>query len=423
MRNRNILNNSETLKIKTVKYRSIEGFIKNIKKIVIDILQSINDECFVYKSDLDLFDITYIISKIISNNWSTTIVNQHIKNKDIAYITNSAINDKRKNIDYKYLKLAYEALMGIIKNDIENYSNKVDVKNLYAVDGSKINFFKQLESEGYTVSNNNNYCKALMSTVYDVSNELVMDTVIKKSMKEGKIFEKQLNNFQKKSIIMGDGHYFTKGVLNKMREKGIYGIFKAPRNLNICKDFLKMNDESKIYDYNGINVRLIKYKNYNNTYILGTNILTNEKYTNDFIIKMYNQRWFVEDFFKISKCYLNFNKTHARTMNNIMQEVYMQMIIVALSKYIEIIAPVFLPNNYNYINHKINRKNVINSVSNDIIYLILYEKHNKKYINAMKNILFDLINCVTLIEDNRYEKRIRKMPITQFMNNNNYENG
>jgi hypothetical protein len=57
------------------------------------------------------------------------------------------------------------------------------------------------------------------------------------------------------------------------------------------------------------------------------------------------------------------------------------------------------------------------------MYYILYKKVNKKNIQIIINMLFDLINSVTLIEDNRYEKRIRKLPITQFINNNNYDNG
>jgi hypothetical protein len=414
-RNRHQLDNNKIYEIKKNKYRSIGGFIKNIKKVLINILKNINDECFVYDSDLNFVDITYIISKSISNNWSTSIVNQHIKDKNIAYVSNSAINDKRKKIDYRYFKLIYNTLMDIIKKDIEYYSNKINIKNLYAVDGSKINFFKHLENDGYTISENNHYCKALISAIYDVSNELVADIVVDKSMNEGKIFETQLNKC--------DGHYFTKGVLDKMNVKEINGIFKVPRNICICKDFLKTNKQSRIYNYKGNRVRLIKYKNQNSTYILGTNIFDKKEYSNNFIIKMYEQRWFVEEFFKISKCYLNFNKTHSRSINNILQEVYTQSIIVALSKYIEIVAPVFLTNRHDYNNYKINRKNVINSISNDIMYYILYKKVNKKNIQIIINMLFDLINSVTLIEDNRYEKRIRKLPITQFINNNNYDNG
>jgi hypothetical protein len=51
-----------------------------------------------------------------------------------------------------------------------------------------------------------------------------------------------------------------------MNVKEINGIFKVPRNICICKDFLKT---SRIYNYKGNRVRLIKYKNQNSTYILG----------------------------------------------------------------------------------------------------------------------------------------------------------
>ena len=54
-----------------------------------------------------------------------------------------------------------------------------------------------------------------------------------------------------------------------MNVKEINGIFKVPRNICICKDFLKTNKQSRIYNYKGNRVRLIKYKNQNSTYILG----------------------------------------------------------------------------------------------------------------------------------------------------------
>jgi hypothetical protein len=207
-----------------------------------------------------------------------------------------------------------------------------------------------------------------------------------------------------------------------MNNGEIFGIFKVPRNINICKAFLNSLEENRTSLYKGIKIRLVKYKHYKNVYVLGTNLFDIEKYPNKVIIELYKQRWFVEEYFKIVKCYFNTKITCSKLINNILQEVYIQMIITAISKYIEIVAPTFLPNKYSYNNNKINRNILINTVANDLLYLIFYKNMTNKIIKKISDMLFDLINNVCLIEDNRYNVRARKTPITQFINNKNYDN-
>ena len=99
------------------------------------------------------------------------------------------------------------------------------------------------------------------------------------------------------------------------------------------------------------------------------------------------------------------------------------MIIVAISKYIEIVVPTFLVNKSNYRTQKINRSQLIKNVSIDLLFLLFYKKLNNHTIQKIINLLFDLINKTYLIEDNRYEPRKRKLPLTEFTNNKCYDNG
>ena len=159
--------------------------------------------------------------------------------------------------------------MDIVNVDINKFSNETRIKNLYAVDGTKINFFKQLAKDDFNLSKNGNYCKTLMNTIYDVTNELPVNTILSKNMSEGALLIQQLNEIPKTSIILGDGHYFTQNVLNKMNNSEIFGIFKVPRNINICKEFLNSLEENRTCFYKGIKIRLVKYKHYK--YLYGIN--------------------------------------------------------------------------------------------------------------------------------------------------------
>ena len=54
-----------------------------------------------------------------------------------------------------------------------------------------------------------------------------------------------------------------------MNNSEIFGIFKVPRNINICKAFLNSLEENRTSLYKGIEIRLVKYKHYKNEYVLG----------------------------------------------------------------------------------------------------------------------------------------------------------
>ena len=125
----------------------------------------------------------------------------------------------------------------------------------------------------------------------------------------------------------------------------------------------------------------------------------------------------LEEYFKLVKCSLNFKDTKSKHINNILQEMYTHMLIVLISKYIQQIGKKFINTKKSMNNeYKINDSNFIHNIANSFMYKIFYEKMNKKTIQDIKFLLFDILNVIILIEDNRYEIRERKTPITQFNN-------
>ena len=406
------------------KFKSFNGFIKYLENTINGIIKEVNDECLTYNSQLDFYDILYVISKKMSNNTSISLVNQHLKNKNISNVHVSAINKKRQNIDSKYVELVHTKLMKILIPEIEKCSEKILIEDgLYAVDGTIMNLLKSLSNDGLKLNDYGTYCSLIYSCIFDLSNEVPIDIHMDGSKNESKLFIDKINILPKNSIIMGDGKYFNKNIIRNINDNNIYGIFKVSRNLKICKDLLASDDDQLICDYDGHQIRLIKLKCGNETYILGTNLLDENKYDNKTIIELFKQRWYIEEYFKTLKCTLNLNKTKSQNKNNVLQEVYMQMIIVTISKYIEIMAPNYVLNKNMYKNQKINRTKLIKNIANDFLYYIFYKKLTKKYLNKIYNLLFDLINDTILIEDNRFELRKRKLPITEYQNNGNHDNG
>ena len=184
-------------------------------------------------------------------------------------------------------------------------------------------------------------------------------------MSEPKLLTRQLKLLPKNNIIMGDCHYFTKNVLQMINDLNIYGIFKISKNIKICKEFINSDKKNSVYSYYNNDIRFVESKiNSTTTCILGTNLFDKINYPDNMIIELYKQRWFIEEYFKVIKCTFNLKNTKSKKLNNIMQEASMQMIIVAICKYIEIIAPKYVKNN------------LIKNIANDFLFMIFYKKHN-----------------------------------------------
>lgn len=415
--------NKYVFKYNKSNYRSINGFIKDFENIFNGIVKEVNDECLTYNSQLDLTDIFYVLSHKLSNNKSISSTNQHLKNKDIVHVSNNAINKKRKEIDNLYFKKIYDKLIKEIIPVIESNSNSLNINNkLFAVDGSIMNYVKDLHKEGFKLSEYGTYCSLILSCIYDVSNEIPVDIHIDGSKNEAKLLTDKINVIPENSILMGDAKYFSKNILNKLQENNIYGIFKVSRNINMCKTFLDSEENESVYNYYDHRVRLIKIKCGNEIYIIGTTILDEINFSKQIIIDLFKQRWFIEEYFKTIKCTLNLNKTKSKLKSNIYQEIYVQMIVVAISKYIEIMAPKFIKNNIQK-NLKINKTILIKNISDLFLFYIFYRRLTKKYLNKIEKLLFDIINNLILIEDNRFEKRQRKLPLSEYQNNGNHNNG
>jgi hypothetical protein len=405
--------------------------ITQIRNILIDILTEINKETHSYDSELNFIDLFYILSKRVTNsNLSIVQINQHLKDNNIAYVTEQAINNKRTLISYEYFKIMYEHLLKHINSAISNTKTKSCInKKVSSSDGTTINFLKKLcgqkiKSDTFTLDKSGNFCKVLLNCVYEMTTETATDVVVTGNMSESQALTSQMNNMEKGSVIMGDGHYFTDLVIKKLKEKEMFGVFKVPNGFDICKKFLATGTQNCMSQYGNVPIRLIKY-NYNNSkddnnfYVLGTN-LDETEYPDEFIENLYKMRWFIEEFFKILKCNCNLGNIKSYSYNHIMQEIYVQLIITLISKYTEIIGTSIVGIHKNNPNKKSHMRNVIYSISNNFLLKLFYCEQNATYIPTLERLIFDLVNTTNNINDNQHKIRHKNLPPIGYINKVNY---
>ena len=372
--------------------------ISQLRKFFISECNKVHEQTSKRNRKLNFNHMFYFLTHIVTNNSSYSITNSQLKLECSVNVSKQAISKKKNNIDCELINsIRYNLLQHI------NKSNVLTKSKLYAVDGSKLSFVKNLTKDDYKLTKNKSYCKALLSCLYDVDNKYPVKACIDKHFDERKSFiNNLLNEVPKNGIVMFDRGYYSSKLIKKLSNKQLYFIIRMKRNSLIVKEMIKRNINEYYSLDNFEMIRIVRYKVNNEDYYLCSNIF--DKSINDLKI-MYHKRWFVEEYFKTLKCNLKSNNFNCKNIKNNKQELYVQLILTILARYIEALSTHYykkLDNKSYFINHK----NTLNIVGNNIIYLLLFKKSNKK-----------IIKCIIIINNERiynkaerHFKRIRIRP-------------
>ena len=238
----------------------------------------------------------------------------------------------------------------------------------------------------FRLSKNGNYRTALISSVYDVSNKIPIFYGIYNHFNERAALLDQLEHIRANDIVIVDRGYFSNEVLLELHKRNIKVIFRIKSNLKIIQN-LKKNTKDLTFDYNvtnsNIKMRLIKYEVNNNIYFLFTNIIDKKIYPTKTFYDLYKKRWSVETDFFYAKRYLSMDHLNSKTVNGIRKEIY-------IHNFIQIIDMLFqkeLSTNIIRENYKINKKNSLFILGEQLLHLILYNNITKKLIDKILKLL------------------------------------
>lgn len=168
---------------------------------------------------------------------------------------------------------------------------------VFAVDGSKLNLPKELETDNdynYKVNNKGaHYPQGLLSCIYNLTTYIIHDFCLSDKMDERICAQEHLKILREDDVVIYDRGYFSYYMLHEHYNKKIYPIFRLQKGLQnkAIEDFIASNEEDRIIIYSpfdtvkydlkkkGINIdiipikiRLIKYQINNEIYIIGTTL-------------------------------------------------------------------------------------------------------------------------------------------------------
>ena len=224
---------------------------------------------------------------------------------------------------------------------------------LFAVDGSKLNLPRHLLKDGYrTPSDNAHYPQGLLSCLYQLKSKIPMDFELSAHSDERKLALGHLSVLSKNDVVVYDRGYFSYAMLFEHQVRAIHPIFRIKTKASKVVDQFIVSDEvDSIVEIiatasgqknlqekhpeaqcQAIKLRLVKYTIAGTTYILGTTLLDQQKYSILELSDVYHSRWGVEELYKISKQLIKVEEFHAQSERGVKQELYAHFILITLTR-------------------------------------------------------------------------------------------
>jgi hypothetical protein len=377
--------------------------IKNFQNILNNNIKNINKKIIKRERKIDFRHILYgSIYKSVNNTSFDTVtyqINKIFIDKNVdKTITKTSFIKKKNNIDPKYFLEINNSIIDYIYKKIKN-------PRIIGVDGSFLNLHKNFNEYGYEyASDNKNYCKAIISCIYDIENKIPINYYLFKQRNERDAFKQQIKYLRKGDIVIFDRGYFSYDIIDILNNKGINYIFRLKNNKKEVTHLINNNLKEYIFKYKNIDNKVVHYNidDLSEDYYLYTNLIHKSI---DELKDLYWKRWCIETHFKESKYNLALNNINLKTDISLQQEIYIHNLIFILYYFFNFENTCIIKNKY-----KLNNKTGIKIFSEDILYLFIFNKLTKSCFEKIKKFHNLMLMSVIYIPQSkkRYErKRLR----------------
>ncbi len=409
-----------------------QAFFRDIK-IIIDNTSKQYDKSWRKRSrKIDSKFLIHFILGILSNKdkgyaiilnkiWDTYLLKNIVLPQEKAF-SQSSICEARQKLSEDIFKDLNKNLILEFEKSKENSSFMEDHR-IFAIDGSKVTLPKNLENEDYKVNNEGaHYPKGLLSCIYNLQNYIIHDFCLKSSLNERAPALEHIETMRKNDVVIFDRGYFSYYMLRQCIEKEIYPIFRLQGGLQNKEidDFIAGNQDDEIIEYTPsesmkhslkkkgfkaniipTKLRLIKYFISNETYIIATTLLDQDRYKTSLFKELYHRRWDIEELYKISKVIMDLEKFHSKTERGVKQEIYAHFVLINIARFLE-----FESNKNNPITkeYRFNFKNSLETIKTYIEELLFCPV--KDFLKIIPIIFASIIRVRQKIRPNRKYPRI-----------------
>lgn len=367
---------------------------KVIKKVLNDYVNYLDTKYIKRYSKTTFRDVLYQLSIKTINNTSYDNAAYIINRKNNTNISSSTFKKKNNFITSDDIINLNKNLLDVIYSD-----NK---PRTIAVDGTHLKCLKSLHSYGVKyASSNETYTQLLVSGLYDVNNNILINYNHSFSLNERECFTQQLDYIKPNDTLIFDRGYYSLDLMNLLNVRGINYVFRVKATLNDVKQLILSQQQQLIICDNKIVTYYVP--NGKEPYYLLTNLLDTS--ISD-LSDLYADRWSIETHFKRAKYYTSLLNINSKQLSSLLRDIHMHNFIFILYHYFNnIITPMINKKNYH-----LNDKLCIEIFAHDILHILLYKKKYKTPITAIIN----LLPLVYIRKRNRHYTRESKRVISSW---------
>ena len=317
---------------------------------------------------------------------------------------------------YKISSYAFEDIFRM-STDIFQFTNHPktwDGYRVFAIDGSEIavDHNKNNEAEfGLKGSSKHPYPSARLTTLYDVTNDLIVDDVFTGiSVGEREHAHRLLssdalaNDKGYKNLILFDRGYPSRELIYELEDKGLFYLIRCTHSFLTCVNGCPDGDHTVSDNHKGrtVSIRVIKDTSGEEPHILVSNLFGNHQGT-EYHKNLYHKRWSIETKYGELKTRARLENFSGKNPQAIRQDLYAALFISNLSALIKSSAEDEIEEELKGGNHKyqLNRSYIIGAVSRYVRCLINIRCYKKKLDRLMHHIQ----NVRSIIRPDRHFKR------------------
>ena len=269
-----------------------------------------------------------------------------------------------------------------------------------------------------------------MSCLYQLKTKIPVDFDLVSHSDERHLALSHLNVLNENDVVVYDRGYYSYELLHEHVKRNIHPVFRLKAAAcSTVEAFSKSNSTDITVQINPtknkptplrkklsrqdcppLTLRLVKYEFGGTTYILGTTLLDQKKYSIDCLSAVYHSRWGIEELYKISKQLMSIEDFHGQSERGVKQELFAHFVLITLTR-------LFSNHSEDGINlhntesenpqTKMNFKNGLITVGRNIEALLLRQANLLN--ETINNIIDSISTCRQKLRPNRsYDRRSRK---------------
>lgn len=228
--------------------------------------------------------------------------------------------------------------------------------NVFAIDGTRIDLPKELESDGFECSNDeeSEFPQAHATVLFDLQKGMIYDSVFSQHTDERGSAKILMQSLPDNALLICDRGFTGFEMLYEAERLGVKLLIRMPESTapTELQEFIESDESDEIIDLTmtidkerkllrrgleirPVTVRAIKYFIGETRFIAITTLLDEEISTNN-LASMYWCRWNIEECFKIKKEKLKLEAFRSKHLEGVLQEFWAMQLIYNLGRAISI---------------------------------------------------------------------------------------